>query len=98
MEEAVVFEAAAAEERVEGVQTLFTLHRLGERAVHVGRAERRKLYCTCRLQQILIPDTERESEKEFEGIFFLSGNRKEINVLTFPSAPPSCLCKGTWMR
>lgn len=56
VKEAVVFEAAAAEERMERVQTLFSLHGLGEGAVHVGGAERRKLHRTRRLQQVFIPD------------------------------------------
>lgn len=37
MEEAVVFEAASAEERVEGVQALLPLHRASVRTVDVGR-------------------------------------------------------------
>ena len=38
MKEAVVFEAAPAEECVEGVQRLLPLHRLGIGAVDVGCA------------------------------------------------------------
>ena len=38
MEEAVIFEAAPAEERVEGVQALLALHRLGVWSVDVGGA------------------------------------------------------------
>lgn len=38
MQKAVVFEAAAAEEGVEGVQGLLPLHRLGTRPVDVGSA------------------------------------------------------------
>ena len=40
VKEAVVFEAAPAEECVEGVQRLFPLHRLGVGAVDVGCALR----------------------------------------------------------
>lgn len=42
MQEAVVLEAAAAEERVEGVHGLVARHGLGERPVDVGRALRRQ--------------------------------------------------------
>lgn len=38
VEEAVVFEAASAEQGVEGVQALLTLHRAGVGPVDVGRA------------------------------------------------------------
>lgn len=55
MEEAIVFEATSAEERVEGVQRLLPLHRLGEGPVHVGCAEGRQLHWAGGLQEILIP-------------------------------------------
>lgn len=42
MQKAVVFEAAAAEEGVEGVQGLLPLHRLGTWPVDVGSALRRQ--------------------------------------------------------
>lgn len=55
VEEAVVFEAAPAEQRVEGVQRLLSLDRLGERAINVGGALRRKLDGAGRLQKVLVP-------------------------------------------
>lgn len=42
VKEAIVFEAAPAKERVEGVQRLLPLHRLGVGAIDVGRALRWK--------------------------------------------------------
>lgn len=56
VEEAVVFEAAAAEERVEGVQALLALHRPGVGAVDVGRALGGQRAGQLLLRQLLIPD------------------------------------------
>lgn len=55
VEKTVVFEASPAEERVEGVQRLLPLHRLGERSVQVGRAQRRQLHRAGGLQEVLVP-------------------------------------------
>lgn len=76
VEKAVVFEAAAAEECVEGVQALLALHRLGVWSVDVwgalGRQRSRKLL----LRQLFVPATEMrrgegrggEAREEREGI------------------------------
>lgn len=54
MEEAVVFEAAAAEERVEGVQRLLPLHRLGEGSIQVGGAQWRQLHQAWGLKEVFV--------------------------------------------
>lgn len=56
MEEAVVFEAAPAEKRVEGVQALLTLHRASVGTVDVRRAFRRQRPGQLLLRQLLVPD------------------------------------------
>ena len=55
VQEAVVFEAASAEQGVERVQRLLALHGLGERPVDVGGAERGQLHRAGRLQQVFVP-------------------------------------------
>lgn len=60
MEEAVVFEAAPAEERVEGVQALLALHGPSVRAVDVGRALGGQRSGQLLLRQLLIPEDTRE--------------------------------------
>ena len=52
VKEAVVFEAAPAEECVEGVQRLFPLHRLGVGAVDVGCALRGAFHMGYALMQL----------------------------------------------
>lgn len=59
VKEAVVFEAAAAEERVEGVQRLLPLHRLGEGSVQVGGAQRRQLHQAGGLKEVFISTKEK---------------------------------------
>lgn len=55
MQKAVVFEAAAAEEGVEGVQGLLPLHRLGARPVDVGSALRRQHVRVRHLRELPVP-------------------------------------------
>lgn len=55
VQEAVILEAAATEERVEGVQGLLALHRPGVGAVDVGRALRRKCIGVGHLRQLPVP-------------------------------------------
>lgn len=56
VEEAVVFKAAAAEQRVEGVQALLPLHGASVRTVNVWRALRGQRAGQLLLCQLLIPD------------------------------------------
>lgn len=56
VEEAVVFEAASAEERVEGVQALLPLHRPSVWTVDVGGALGGEGTGQLLLRQLLIPD------------------------------------------
>lgn len=56
MQEAVVLEAAPAEQRVERVQALLALHRAGVRPVDVGRALGRQRAGQLLLRQLLVPD------------------------------------------
>lgn len=60
VEEAVVFEAASAEQRVEGVKTLLALHRASVGTVDVRRALRRQRSGQLLLRQLLVPDTHTE--------------------------------------
>lgn len=55
MEEAVVFEAAAAEQRVEGVQALLPLDGASVWAVDVRRTFRRESAGKLLLRQLLVP-------------------------------------------
>lgn len=55
MQEAVVLEAAAAEERVEGVHGLVARHGLGQRPVDVGRALRRQRQRVGARRQLDVP-------------------------------------------
>lgn len=57
VQEAVVFEAASAEQSVEGVQALFALHRASVRTVDVRRALRGQRAGKLLLRQLLVPDT-----------------------------------------
>jgi len=57
VEEAVVLEAASAEERVEGVEALLPLHRARVGPVDVGRALRGECTRERWLCQLLVPDT-----------------------------------------
>lgn len=61
MQETVVFEAAAAEEGVEGVQGLLPLHRLGARPVDVRGALRRQHVGVRHLCQLPVPVPQRET-------------------------------------
>lgn len=92
MEEAVVFEAAAAEERVEGVQRLLPLHRLGEGSVQVGGAQRRQLHQAGGLEQVLV-----SARKERIIQTGLSGGKDSSHVFFY-----RCIIGGTakpnWMR
>lgn len=63
MEEAVVFEAAAAEERVEGVQRLLPLHRLGEGSVQIGGAQWRQLHQAGQLKEVFVSANRKERKK-----------------------------------
>lgn len=56
VEEAVVFETASTEQRVEGVQALLTLHRAGVGPIDVGRALGRQRSRQLLLRQLLIPE------------------------------------------
>lgn len=56
VKEAVVFKAAPAEERVEGVQALLSLYRLGVRSVYVGGALRWKSSRELLLSELFIPE------------------------------------------
>lgn len=67
VQEAVVLEAAAAEERVEGVHGLVARHALGERPVDVGRALGRQRVGVAAGRQLDVPDGE---------LYF----RKRINI------------------
>lgn len=60
MQEAVVLEAAAAEQSVEGVQALLALHRAGIRPVDVGRALRGQSAGQLLLRQLLVPGTQKK--------------------------------------
>ena len=55
MQEAVVLEAASAEQRVEGVHRLVSGHGLGERPVDVGRALRRQRVGVAAGRQLYVP-------------------------------------------
>lgn len=55
MQEAVVLEAAAAEERVEGVHGLLARHGLGQRPVDVGRALGRQRVRVAQRRQLDVP-------------------------------------------
>lgn len=55
MQKTVVFEAAAAEEGVEGVQGLLPLHRLGARPVDVGSALRRQHVRVRHFRELPVP-------------------------------------------
>lgn len=55
VEEAVVFEAASAEQSVEGVQALLALHGASVRTVDVRRAFRRQGAGQLLLSQLLVP-------------------------------------------
>lgn len=66
MEEAVVFEAAPAEERVEGVQRLLPLHRLGEGSVQVGGAQRRQLHQAGGLKEVFVSAKKKKKKKKNE--------------------------------
>jgi hypothetical protein len=55
VQEAVVLEAAAAEERVEGVHGLVARHALGERPVDVGRALGRQRVRVAAGRQLHVP-------------------------------------------
>lgn len=55
MQEAVVLEAAAAEQRVEGVHGLVARHALGERPVDVGRALGRQRVRVGQRRQLDVP-------------------------------------------
>lgn len=55
VEEAVIFEAAPAEQRMEGVQRLLPLHRLGEGPIDIQGALGGQLDLARRLQKALIP-------------------------------------------
>lgn len=67
VQEAVVLEAAAAEERVEGVQRLLTLHRLGIRPVDVGCALRGEGVRVRHLRQLPIPGREKGEQQLLAG-------------------------------
>lgn len=54
VEETVVFEASSAEECVEGVQRLLSLHRLSKGSVQVGGAQRQQLDGAGGLQEVLV--------------------------------------------
>lgn len=56
VEEAVVFEAASAEQSVEGVQALFSLHGPSVWTVDVRRAFRGQRAGQLLLSQLLVPD------------------------------------------
>lgn len=60
VEEAVVFEATAAEERVEGVQRLLPLHRLGEGSIQVGGAQWRQLHQAGGLKKVFVSAKRKE--------------------------------------
>lgn len=56
VEEAVVFEAASAEQRVEGVQALFALHGASVRTIDVRGALGGQRAGQLLLRQLLVPD------------------------------------------
>lgn len=58
MQEAVVLEAAAAEQSVEGVQALLALHRAGVGPVDVGRAFGGQSAGQLLLRQLLVSSTQ----------------------------------------
>lgn len=91
VEEAVVFEAAAAEERVEGVQRLLPLHRLGEGSVQVGGAQRRQLHQAGGLEQVLV-----SARKERIIQTGLSGGQDSSHV--FYRCIIGGAAKPNWMR
>lgn len=64
MQEAVVFEAASAEQCVEGVQALFTLHGASVGTVDVRSAFRGQRAGQLLLRQLLIPDTQTHTHTE----------------------------------
>lgn len=64
VQEAVVFEAASAEQRVEGVQALFALHGASVRPIDVGRALRRQSAGQLLLRQLFVPETQTGSRRE----------------------------------
>lgn len=66
VEEAVVFEAAPAEERVEGVQRLLPLHGLGEGSVQVGGAQQRQLHQAVRLKEVFVSAKKKKKKKKKE--------------------------------
>lgn len=60
MQEAVVLEAAAAEQSVEGVQALLALYRAGVGPVDVGRALRGQSTGQLLLRQLLVPGMQKK--------------------------------------
>lgn len=63
VEETVVFEAASAEQGVEGVQALLPLHGSSVRPVDVRRALRWQSAGQLLLSQLLIPETQNRTLK-----------------------------------
>lgn len=64
VQEAVVFEAASAEQCVKGMQALFALHRASVGTVDVRRAFRGQRAGQLLLRQLLISDTQTHTQKE----------------------------------
>lgn len=58
VQEAVVLEAAATEQRVEGVHGLVARHGLRQRPVDVGRALRRQRVRVAAGRQLYVPDAQ----------------------------------------
>lgn len=79
VEKAVVLEAASAEQRVEGVQALLTLHRASVGPVDVRRALGGQRTRQLLLRQLFIPDTQ---------------NTESRHTQRNPSPPVSCCQPG----
>lgn len=77
VEEAVVFEAASAEQSVEGVQALLALHGASVRTVDVRRAFRRQSAGQLLLSQLLVPANTNAHERSN---LLKSDERSETNT------------------
>lgn len=76
VEEAVVFEAAPAEQSVEGVQALFALHGASVWTVDVRRAFRGQRAGQLLLRQLLVPDG--HEHRKIKAAYSLCHELKEL--------------------
>lgn len=101
VQEAVVLEAAAAEQSVEGVQALLALHRASVGPVDVRRALGGQSAGQLLLRQLLVPGTQKKKnthQRWTHTHIYVSKNKKYSKEQTSLSAPPESPCQGTWMR